>query len=99
MLTGTFDKATVKIYIDGELKATTTTSSTNDIGYANNYLFIGAEAAGNSTNPETSTFVGNISDVRIYATALSAAAIKDLYETSAEIDKNGNIYAREIIES
>lgn len=98
MLTGTFDKATVKIYIDGELKATTTTSSTNDIGYANNYLFIGAEAAGNSTNPETSTFVGNISDVRIYATALSAAAIKDLYETSAEIDKNGNFYAREIIE-
>lgn len=98
MLTGTFDKATVKIYIDGELKATTTTSSTNDIGYANNYLFIGAEAAGNSTNPETSTFVGNISDVRIYATALSAAAIKDLYETSAEIDKNGNFYVREIIE-
>lgn len=98
MLTGTFDKATVKIYIDGELKATTTTSSTNDIGYANNYLFIGAEAAGNSTNPETSTFVGNISDVRIYATALSAAAIKDLYETSAEIDKNGNFYAREVIE-
>ena len=98
MLTGTFDKATIKIYIDGELKATTTTSSTNDIGYANNYLFIGAEAAGNSTNPETSNFVGNISDVRIYATALSAAAIKDLYETSAEIDKNGNFYAREIIE-
>lgn len=98
MLTGTFDKATVKIYIDGELKATTTTSSTNDIGYANNYLFIGAEAAGNSTNPETSTFVGNISDVRIYATALSAAAIKDLYETSAEIDKNGNVYVREVIE-
>ena len=41
---------------------------------------------------------GQISDVRIYATALSAAAIKDLYETSAEIDKNGNFYAREIIE-
>ena len=39
-----------------------------------------------------------ISDMRIYTTALSAAAIKELYETSASIDASGNIYARELKE-
>lgn len=98
MLTGTFDRATVKIYIDGELKKSTDTGTTAGIGYANNYLFLGAEAGGNSTTPANSTFVGNLSDYRIYATALSAEAIKELYNTSATIDKDGNIYTREVVE-
>lgn len=98
MLTGTFDKTTISIYIDGELKTATATGSTAGIGYANNYLFLGAEAAGNATTPANSTFVGDISDVRIYATALSDAAIKELYNTSMAIDSNGNIMAREIQE-
>jgi hypothetical protein len=36
--------------------------------------------------------------VRIYATALTPEQIKELYNTSASIDKNGNIYAREVVE-
>lgn len=98
MLTGTFDKENVKIYIDSILKKTTATGSTNPIGYANNYLFLAAEASGNNTSPANSTFVGDLSDLRIYCTALTENQIKELYDTSATIDKNGNIYAREVIE-
>lgn len=98
MITGVYDGTNTIIYVDGEESGRNTSQYSGTIHYQNNYLFIGAEAQGDDTTPANSAFVGNISDVRIYATALSAAAIKDLYETSAEIDKNGNFYAREIIE-
>ena len=39
-----------------------------------------------------------ISDFRIYATELSEDDILDLYHTSAAIDKNGDIFARELVE-
>jgi hypothetical protein len=39
-----------------------------------------------------------MSDFRIYCTALTAEQVKELYDTSATIDKNGNIYVREVIE-
>lgn len=98
MITGVYDGTNTIIYVDGEESGRNTTKYSGVIHYQNNYLFIGAEAQGDNTTPADSSYTGNISDVRIYATALSAAAIKDLYETSAEIDKNGNFYAREIIE-
>ncbi len=98
MLTGTMDANNVKIYYDGEEVGTIATGSTNGIGYANNYIFIGGEASGNSISPASSSYVGNISDVRIYATALTPSQIKELYHTSAVIDNNGNVYAREVIE-
>lgn len=82
MLTGTMDKDNIKIYYDGEEVGTIAKGSTNGIGYANNYIFIGGEAGGNSTSPANSAYAGNISDVRIYATALSADDIKELYRTS-----------------
>lgn len=40
-----------------------------------------------------------ISDFRIYTTVLSEEQILELYHTSATIDKNGNVYAREYIEN
>lgn len=93
MITGTFDKTNIKIYIDGELKGTIATGSTNGIAYpSSNAIFIGAESAGSATSPESSYFVGNISDVRIYATALSASDVKSLYQNSAYIDSSGNVY-------
>lgn len=98
MLTGTFDREHVKIYVDSVLKKTTATGSTNPIGYANNYLFLAAEASGNNTSPANSAFVGDLSDLRIYCTALTEDQIKELYDTSVTIDKDGNIYAREVQE-
>ena len=98
MLTGTMDKDNIKIYYDGIEVGTVANGSANGIGYANNYIFIGGEAQGNSTSPASSAYVGNLSDVRIYATALTAEQIKELYNTSATIDNKGNIYARELVE-
>lgn len=40
----------------------------------------------------TTLFNGNINDFRIYATALSAEDIKELYNKSAWIDRNKNFY-------
>lgn len=98
MVTGTFDKTNVKIYIDGVLKGTTATDSTNGIKYnTNNVLLIGAEVGGGQT-PTSNTFVGNISDVRVYATALSADDIMELYHTSASIDNKGNLHTYEVVE-
>lgn len=93
MFTGTFDKTNVKIYIDGVLKGTTATGSTNGIGYAANHCYIGAEAA-SSTSIASAAFEGKISDVRIYATALSATDVKSLYQNTATIDADGTIHGQ-----
>ena len=98
MLTGTMDKDNIKIYYDGEEVGTVANGSTNGIGYANNYIFIGAEASGDNTSPANSSYAGNLSDIRIYATALTPEQIKELYNTSMTIDNNGNIHARELVE-
>lgn len=91
MLTGVFNKIQNKIYIDGELEGTVDTDSTNGISYnANNAILIAAEASGTQA-PAQTNFVGNISDLRIYATALSADDVKSLYQNCATIDPDGTI--------
>lgn len=98
MLTGTFDKTTSKIYVDGELKGETTASTSNIIQYSSARLCISAEAQG--TTPASSTMVGNISDVRIYATALSAEDIQQLYNAPVSVSNNGAMFTQgEFIES
>ena len=59
----------------------------------------------NSWSPTGQFYIGDtveatadFSDYRIYATALTPEQIKELYNTSATIDNNGNVYAREVIE-
>jgi len=42
---------------------------------------------------------GKIADFRIYSTALSADDIKEIYQTRASIDKNGNLYCNNIEEN
>lgn len=89
MLTGTFDGTTLKIYVDAQLKGTTSTGTTNPIGYAANRLVISGEARG--ATPASSTYVGNVSDVRIYATALSAEDIQTLYNAPVSVANNGTM--------
>lgn len=99
MLTGTYSSKDqqVKIYVDGVLKATTATGSSNNIGYASNRLIISGEAQ--STTPASSGFVGEESDVRIYATALTADQVLDLYKSSASVANNGTLIGYEFIEN
>lgn len=74
-------------------------NKTGTIGYhANNAIFIGAEAGSNVTTPSGSYFNGNISDVRLYATALSEDDIKELYNTSAFVTNNGVFAEYELYE-
>ena len=100
MLTGTYDKNNVKIYIDGVLKTTTVVESPNNIAYNGaNVIFLAAEAAGSATTPYgTPAFKGLMSDVRIYSTALSADDVLELYHTSASIGNDGTVYAYELEE-
>lgn len=102
MLTGTLDckTRTIKIYIDGVLNNTATYSSGDRIGYANNKFVIGGEAGGTGSSAGVAALsTDNISDVRIYATALSAEDIKELYTTSTYIDNKGNSYTCEYNEN
>lgn len=99
MLTGTFNEVSqeTKLYIDGQLKATTATGSPNGIGYANNRLIVSGEAQ--STTPASAYFVGEESDLRIYATCLDQEDIQKLYNTSASIANNGVLMSYEFAET
>lgn len=82
----TLSNTTYKVYVNGVLKNTKTLSS--NIGTAIfNYPYIG------KSNWSTDALLdGKLSDFRIYATALSADDVKSLYNNSAYIDNQGNIY-------
>ena len=57
---------------------------------------IGDSYTGSSWNG--TPFTGNISDFRLYATALSADDIKELYQTSASVTNNGAVMCYEFDE-
>lgn len=69
------------------------TPAANDYWSATTGFWVGTRNSSQG-NP----FYGNIADIRAYATALTTEQVKELYHTSATIDKNGNIYTRELVE-
>lgn len=85
----TWDGTTVKIYLDNVLKTTKTYGQSGTCEWKN--IFLG-NSAYNST-PASETEDCKMSDFRIYGTALSADDVKYLYETSAAIDNNGDMFA------
>ena len=97
---GTYDGFSAKIYIDGVLEKTITSYTTKTpLYYANTYILIGCEATTGSGNGNTTPyFNGKLSDIRIYATALSENDIKELYQIPANIDNLNNAHAFEFIE-
>ena len=97
---GTYDGLTSNLYIDGVLDKTLScyTTKTPIYYHPTNSIIVGAEASSSST-AATPYFNGKLSDIRIYATALSAADILSLYNTPANVDKLGNGHAFEIVEN
>lgn len=96
MLSATYDGFVLKTYIDGILVTTLTKYTTKTPIYYNNNsaMFISGESASSLTAPNGAIFRGNISDVRIYATALSEKDILSLYNNNAYIDSDGKIYGK-----
>lgn len=90
LATVTYDGISIKIYVDGKLK------NTFSRVMANRYVSSGSFSIGTeANNPPVYMYNGNISDVRIYATALSADDIKQLYSSPISVDKSGNLFASE----
>lgn len=92
MFTLTYDGKTQRLYIDGVLdKELTSFTSKTPITYNSaNTIFIGAEAEATATTPAGGNyFNGCMSDFRLYATALSAQDVKDLYDTPVAITNTG----------
>lgn len=83
----TFDGTNAKIYINGDLKTTKSYSGTKTLQNIID-ITLGANSAGGVYRSAK----GYYSDFRIYATALSADDVKSLYNNSAYIDNQGNIY-------
>ncbi len=88
MITMTRNASESKFYINGELKITGSAGTIPSGNY-----FIGAWNTSSQQN-----YKGRISDFRIYSAVLSIDDIKVLYNTSASVDKNGNMYAYEFKE-
>lgn len=86
--------STIKIYKNGALYSTNTFSGTAPTYSDGNGVGIGCFHYSSNIYP----YYGSISDFRIYATTLTDADIKELYNTSASIDKNGDIFAYEFSE-
>ncbi len=82
-----------KLYIDGVY--TGTASSYKAIGDSNTQIVF----SGYDTSANYKWNNGKISDFRIYATALSAAAVKELYQSSISFLDNGTLQCSEIVES
>lgn len=81
LVTATYKSGIASIYIDGILKNSISRTFSNR--YINNGLnCIGSEA----NNSSVYNINGDISDVRMYTTALSAEDIKELYNTSCIIN-------------
>ena len=83
------DGTTTKLYIDGEFKANAKTYK----GVTGTSLYFNGWDSSTSYN-----FSGSLSDFRLYATALSADDIKELYQTASSIDKSGNLFGYEFVE-
>ena len=90
-----FNNGVIKIYFDGVLKSTTDHSSTGTILKCSRITGWGL----GGYNPTGEKFLGQQSDFRVYATALSDEDILELYEGRPGVDKAGNFYVAKLQEN
>ena len=89
-ISSTFDGRYLKLYLNGTLVATTDSGETQSIYYAyNNSLFVGAEASSGATPAGSGYWNGEISNAKIFNTALTAAQVADLYNNPEKVVPTG----------
>ena len=88
-----FDGSTLYCYLDGILK---TTKAITNAEFSRKNLVVGARSTATDGSTIANYFNGQLSDFRIYATALTAAQVKELYNTSMLVDASGNVSPREL---
>lgn len=92
----TYDTAgNLKIYLNGAVDATYTGLT----GACENQQFHKQKEIGAETNGSSRRYAGKIADVRIYATALSEADIKELYSIATTYTEGGSLLTYEIDDS
>lgn len=97
LATITYDNSVVKTYIDGKLENQSNLTMNFDT-YEGNKIGLNLWNINDMGDYEIRRFSGDIKDVRIYATALSAEDIKLLYQPEISIDKANVIRCSEINE-
>lgn len=83
----TLDGTTIKMYFDGELVNTYTTSWGSTTVASDTRVQVGIDLPGSDE-----IYQGYYSDARIYTTALSSEDVLELYHTAAHIDNLGNTW-------
>lgn len=95
LFTGTYDGLNVKLYIDGELIATTNAFTTvHPVFYYKSVtnLFIGGEAKASYTATDNKYyFDGYLSDFRLYHTALTDDEVMELYHTPITLSSTATL--------
>lgn len=89
----TIKDGVVKVYKNGNLISTNTNSNILTSLTSEHFVALGCDFPGGDEY-----FNGKLSDFRIYATALSASDINDLYETKFSLDDKGAFYCGEFAE-
>lgn len=86
-----------KLYVNGKL--VDSTSKVGDMQNIGEYFTIGGSSSYGNGIADLNWLNGNLSDFRIYATALSESDVLNLYQSSASLDSQGNlILSGEVIE-
>jgi hypothetical protein len=83
-----FSSGTGKLYLDGSLASQNTFTGAN----SSELIYIGHETEGAGY-----FWIGSIDDTRFYTTVLSDKDILDLYNTKAEIEQSGILYAKDFL--